>query len=96
MAAWGPKDPDATRDYGIDWAKDIGDATIATSTWLLNGEDWPVDADLVKVSDAKTATTTTIRVRAGIDDQDYRLTNHVVLSNGEADDWTEKLMVRER
>jgi len=52
--------------------------------------------DLVKVSDANTSTTTTIRLSGGVVGTTYAVTNHVVLSNGEEDDWTMKLKIKER
>lgn len=96
MADWGPKDPDAIRDFGIDWTPDIGNATIASSEWLLDGVAWPVDADLEKVSAAFTNTNTTIRLSGGVKGEDYEVTNRVTLSNDEVDDWTETLEVRSR
>lgn len=94
---WGAKDPAATRDYGIDWSADIGSATISTSTWLLNGATWPdEDAPLTKVSQSNSTTTTTIRLSGGTAGQSYRVTNRVVLSNGETDDFTQTLRVRDR
>jgi hypothetical protein len=98
MAKWGPKDPDAIRDYGVDWSADIGDTTISTSTWLLDGDTWAGDADLVKVASsiATGNTATVIRISGGVAGTAYRVTNHVVLSNGEEDDWTEVLRIKER
>jgi hypothetical protein len=96
MAKWGPKDPDAIRDYGIDWSSDIGEATIAASSWLLNGEAWPGGGELVKDQTSFTDTGTVIRLSGGEVGHTYEVTNHVVLSNGEEDDWTEKLKIKER
>jgi hypothetical protein len=99
MAVWGPKDPDAIRDYGIDWTADMpAGATIVTSTWLLNGTAWAEDAELEKVQAgiADPAVRTIVRIGAGVLGQNYLVTNHVVFSNGEEDDKTEKLPVRAR
>lgn len=93
---WGPKDPDAVRDFGNDWSADIGDATITASTWLLDGAAWPVEAELAKGAENFTDTTTVVRLSGGVLGASYLVTNHVVLSNGEEDDWTQKLKIRAR
>jgi hypothetical protein len=96
MSKWGPKDPDAIRDYAIDWSADIGAATISTSTWLLDGATWTGAATLTKVQSSNTTTGTIVRISAGTAGETYRVTNHVVLSNGEEDDWTETLKIKAR
>lgn len=96
VRVWGPKDPDAIRDFGIDWTQDIGDETITGSTWLLDGETWPGAADLEKVASSFTGTNTTIRLAGGVLGTTYLVTNHVVLSNGEEDDWSQKLKIKAR
>lgn len=97
--AWGPKDPDAIRDYGIDWTADIGANTIVTSTWLLNDEDWP-DTGATLSNEAQSikadGTGTIIRLGGGTLGESYKVTNRVVLSNGERDDKTEILKIKAR
>lgn len=94
---WGLKDPDAIRDFGINWAPDLPDAvTIASSTWLLDGAAWPVDADLVKVADSHATTNTTVRISGGIVGTSYLVTNHIVMSDDEEDDFSQKLKIKER
>lgn len=93
---WGNKDPDAIRDFGNDWTADIGTATIAASTWLLDGAAWAGGGDLVKVASSFTDTNTTVRISGGIVGTTYLITNHVVLSDGEADDFSQKLKIKER
>ncbi|MER9814295.1 hypothetical protein [Mesorhizobium sp. M0129] len=93
---WGLKDPDAIRDFGINWTADLGTSTISSSTWLLDGEAWPVDADLVKVADSHTTTNTTVRLSGGIVGTSYLVTNHIVMSDGEEDDFSQKLKIKER
>lgn len=92
---WGLKDPDAIRDFGIDWTPDLGDKTITASTWLLNGEAW-TGSDLVKVADSFTGTNTTVRISGGTVGTSYLVTNHIVMSDGEEDDFSQKLKIKER
>jgi hypothetical protein len=92
---WGPKDPDAVRDYGNDWSADIGTATIAASTWLLDGAVW-TGSSLVKVASSFTDTTTTVRISGGVVGTTYLITNHIVMSDGEEDDFSQKLKIKER
>jgi hypothetical protein len=92
---WGPKDPDAIRDYGINWLPDLGDKTITASTWLLNGAAW-TGSDLVKVADSFADTTATVRISGGTVGESYVVTNHIVMSDGEEDDFSQKLKIKER
>lgn len=85
-----PKDPDAIRDYGMDWSADIGDATIASSQWYID------EGTVTNVQASYTDTTTTIRVSGGTDGEIAKLRNHVVLSNGEEDEFTGLLTIAER
>lgn len=94
---WGLKDPDAIRDFGIDWTPDLPEAvTIESSTWLLDGEAWPVDADLVKVASSFTDTNTTVRISGGVVGTSYLVTNRIVMSDGEEDDFSQKLKIKQR
>ncbi|PWJ88365.1 hypothetical protein C8D77_11187 [Mesorhizobium loti] len=93
---WGPKDKDAIRDFGIDWTADIGESTIAASTWLLNSETWAGGGDLVKVASSFTDTNTTVRISGGVEGTTYLITNHIVMSDGEEDDFSQKLKIKER
>lgn len=92
---WGLKDPDAIRDFGINWTPDIGTSTITASTWLLDGDTW-VGSDLVKVADSFTDTNTTVRISGGTVGTTYLVTNHIVMSDGEEDDFSQKLKIKER
>jgi hypothetical protein len=92
---WGEKDPDAIRDFGIDWSPDIGTSTVSASTWLLDGVTW-TGSSLVKVASSFTDTTTTVRISGGVEGVTYLVTNRVVLSDGEADDFSQKLKIKER
>ncbi|MGX9145935.1 phage fiber-tail adaptor protein [Mesorhizobium sp. 128a] len=95
--AWGPKDKDAIRDFGIDWTADLPDGvTIEASTWLLDGEAWAGGGDLVKEASSFTDTNTTVRISGGVNGTSYVITNHIVMSDGEEDDFSQKLKIKER
>ena len=84
-----PKDPDAVKDYGINWADWLGADTISTSTWT-------VPATITKDSDSKTTTTTTIWLSGGAAGTVYALTNHIVTAGGRKEDQTIEVRVPER
>ena len=84
------KDPDAVLDYGFDWSPWLADGvTISASTWT-------VPAGITKDSDSNTTTTTTIVLSGGTAGVSYVLTNHVVASDGQEDDRSMQVDVRER
>jgi len=84
------KDPDAVLDYGANWSSWLKDGdTIATSEWTL-------PSGIAKVSDSKTATTTTIWLSGGTVGAAYRLVNHIVTSAGRKEDRTITVVMRER
>jgi hypothetical protein len=88
-----PKDPQAVRDYGIDWSADIGANTILASTWVIALGDV---SGVVIVQDDHTTTTTTVRLSGGVVGSSVTITNHVTLSNGEEDDQTGTIKIRDR
>jgi hypothetical protein len=83
-----PKDPDEIRDFGVNWAPDIGDQTIASSVWTVTVGDVVID------DDSKTDTTTTVRLSGGTLGETCELLNHIVLDNGEEPELTCKLKIR--
>jgi hypothetical protein len=87
------KDPDATLDYGLDWAGEdpwlAAGETIQTSTWL-------VPAGLVKGSDSHTDTATTVWLSGGTLGVDYEVTNRITTNQARTDDRTIRIMIRER
>ena len=83
------KDPDAILDYSIDWSRYLATGvTISTSSWT-------VPSGIIDLSDSNTTTTTTVVLSGGTADTDYSLTNHVVLSDGNEDDRSITIAVRE-
>jgi len=70
------KHPDEVRDFVINWADEIGVATITASAWAV------VEGGLVVDSNSFTATTSRCRCSAGDSGVWGRLQNDVTLSSG--------------
>lgn len=81
-------DPNEVKDYTLNWGTNRLDAgeTITTSTWT-------VPSGITKDSDTDTDTTTTIWLSGGTAGVSYRLTNHVVTSQGREYDWSITVLV---
>ena len=85
-------DPQETVDYSINWANDLGDDTISTSTWTFDANN--ADAVLVKSSPTKTDTTTTIWLSAGTSGVVYVIRNTIVTAGARTFERTAKITVR--
>lgn len=72
------KDPVAKLDYGWDWEAWLAGDTIDTSTWT-------VPTTLVKESESKTNTTTTVWISGGTLGASYTVTNQIVTAAGRID-----------
>jgi len=83
------KDPDAVLDYSIDWEDWLDGDTISTSSWTLQ-------SGIVKESDSKTTTVTTIWISGGTVGKVYAVTNRIVTAASRTEDRTFYLDVRER
>lgn len=83
------KDPNAVLDYGLDWAKWLGDDTIATSTWT-------VPAGITKASDASAAAITLIWLSGGTAGTSYACVNRITTVGGRTDDRSIQINVAER
>lgn len=73
------KDPNAIKDYSMNWAPWLDGDTIATSTWI-------VPTGITKLSDTNTTTTTTIWLSSGTANSTYRLTNRITTAGGRTED----------
>lgn len=78
---WFRHDPQAVKDYGVDW-----------SAWLDDGEtlvssEWESD-DLTLAGESFTTTRTSVFVSGGVAGGRYSITNRVVTSAGKTDDRT--------
>jgi hypothetical protein len=80
------KDPDASLDYGINWAAWLGTDTIATSTWI-------VDVGLTKGTASNTTTTTTVWLSGGTLGVTYKAVNRIVTAGGRTNDRTLRVRV---
>ncbi len=84
------KDPDASLQYEVSWA-----------SWLAAGEEitsseWIVPVGITEVSTANTETAATIRLSGGAAGQSYAVTNRITTNQGNTDDRTITLVVRDR
>lgn len=75
------KDPQAIRDYQLDWSTYLNGAdTISSASWSVSPSGPTI------VSSSNTTTTTKARVSGGTAGAEYTLTCHVVLASGQEDD----------
>lgn len=77
MTVW-TKDPDEEADYTIDWSGDLGEDTIATSTWL----DISSGIGTGTPASTFTDTTATIWITGGDPGEVYDLTNRITTAGG--------------
>jgi len=85
------KDPDAVKDYGIDWddwLNDVGD-TISVSEWI-------VPQGLTAISNSKTTLGTTVWLSGGNAGESYRVTNRITTVGGRIDDRSILLKCKEQ
>lgn len=80
------KDPEATREYQIDWSQWLGADTILTSVWI-------VPAGLSNAGDSNTTTAATIFVSGGTVGEVYELVNRITTAGGHATDRTIKILI---
>ena len=83
------KDPNATKDYGIDWASFLAGDTIQSSTWI-------VPAGLTSSNPSNTSTTTTVWLAGGTLGETYTVTNRVVTAGGRTEDQSLRFYIRDR
>lgn len=84
-------DPDAERNYTINWSLvlDDADTTLASATW-------DVPDGLTEESTSNTSTAAIIRLSGGDVGTTYRVTCHAVFADGQEDDRSIYLVVEER
>jgi hypothetical protein len=74
------KDPDAVKDYSVDWGTWLDGDTITASTWTA-------DDGITVDSDENDTTTATVWLSGGaLEDEKYRLINHITTAAGREDD----------
>jgi len=87
------KDPDAVKDYEIDWSDWLQDEeVISTSAWAI------VEATPALVIDSSQTSSfaSTVWLSAGTDGENYMVTNHILTDQGREDDRTIRVLVREQ
>jgi hypothetical protein len=88
------KDPEATLDYSVDWGIEYlsGDA-LASSDWTVSPAE---EAGLAVTGSQFDLLVATVQVSGGIAGRLYRLTNHVVTTEGREDSRSIMLRVEKR
>jgi hypothetical protein len=87
-----PKDPDAIRDYSMDWSDDIGEDTITTAVFTVEEGD----VVIVQYNLDDTEKIGIVRLSGGTPGETCQVKCHVVLSSGEEDEYTSPLVIAER
>jgi len=82
------KDPDAGKDYAVDWASWLGTDTIAESEWI-------VPAGLTQGEDSHTTTKATVWLSGGTDQARYVVTNRITTAAGRTEDQSFIVIVSE-
>lgn len=83
------KDPQAKKDYTLDWSVWLGADTIVSC-------DWYVPADLVKESFGHNTTHTTVWISGGTSSQTYQVQCKVTTAAGRIDSRTIEILVRQQ
>lgn len=87
---WAGKDPDAKKDYSVDWTNMLQEGeTIVSSTWSASPEGLTLYDGSVSEGRATTW------ISGGSAGTTYEVTNHIITSRGMEDDYTEPLDVAE-
>lgn len=82
------KDPDASKDYAVDWSAWLATDTIATVTWLV-----PDGLTHDSGSDSHTTTEATIWLEGGTVGQFYVVTSRITTAGGREDDRSFRIQV---
>jgi hypothetical protein len=85
-------DPNEVKDYTLNWSGSAPGPRLATGETITTST-WTVPSGITKDSDTDTDTTTTIWLSGGTAGVSYRLTNHVVTSQGRQYDWSITVLV---
>ncbi len=98
-----PKDPQATLDYGIDWANGGANDGLATDYGWLQGDTiessvWTVPAGITQVSSSFSDTVTRVWLSGGTAGTAYEIVNTITTANSphRVDERTIRIEVQER
>lgn len=82
------KDPDAVKDYAVDWTEWLAGDTIATSEWTLPD-------GITQDSEDNTDTVATVFLAGGTDGESYVVTNRITTAAGRTEDFSVTVHVKE-
>lgn len=89
------KDPNAIKDYSIDWSDWLVDDTILTSTWAVVAGDVAI-ADDEDHLPTKSETATVVWLSGGTLNTEAIITNHVTTNGDRAEDTSFRIQVRRK
>ena len=81
------KDPNAVKDYTVDWTAWLGTDTIASSVWS-------VPSDITQTTSSNTTTKAIIWLSGGTIQTDYEVFNTITTAGGRTDRAMIKIQVR--
>jgi len=84
------KDPDSIRTFGIDWAAFLGTLTFNTSLWTVTTGSVAID------SNTTNTTFSLVKLSGGTVGEKCALRNRVTRSDGERDDQTIYVKIKEK
>ena len=82
------KDPDAIKDFKVDWTQWLAGDTIATSAWS-------VPSGITVDSSSNTTLTATVFLKNGSDGTDYVVTNTITTAGGRKEELSITIQVRQ-
>jgi len=88
---WPDKDPQAEKDYAVDWSAMLQDLeTIDVSTWTPDG------SGLVASGDSINGGICTVWLSGGTDGTTYNVLNHIETSRGMIDERTVVIKIKQQ
>lgn len=83
------KDPDAVKDYTVDWTAWLAADTISTSNWF-------VSAGLTVGTKTNTNSAATQWLSGGVKGKSYRVTNRIATVGGRTEDRSFNIVVKDQ
>lgn len=81
------KDPEAIKDYSLDWTDWLGTDTIVTSTWT-------VPDGMSKSASGNTTQVTSVWLSGGVLGRSYTISNRITTAGGRTDSRSIEIKVR--
>lgn len=85
------QDPQAIKDYKIDWSDWLADAPTPGDT--ISASSWTVHTDLTATTEGFDDDSATIWLAGGTVGETYEIINHITTAAGREDDCTFKLRI---